>query len=182
MQNHGADTGTSSLDLDVGSQLRHRTLALDSDAGPCLRCRTPPPAQLRTNLMNLLHPHTSSHELHGDHECVARAEPAELKSPQNQALLLTRIPTCSEEGCSPRQIFPRCWRTRPGGAGRAGGAVTAWQRSSVAGARCHCRITWVIKSTPAPCREIARRWVTVTSRQVKSQVKCKSDVPGRRCS
>lgn len=102
MQNHGSDMGTSSLDLDVGSQLRHRTLALDSDAGPCLRCRTPPPAQPRTNLMNLLHPCTSSHELHGDHKCVARAEPAELKSPQNQALLLTRIPTHCEEGCSPQ--------------------------------------------------------------------------------
>lgn len=51
------------------------------------------------------------------------------------------------EGCSPHKGFL--------GAGRARGAVTAWRSGSVAGARCRCRILWVIKSPPAPRGEIA---------------------------
>lgn len=81
---------------------------------------------------------SASQELHGDRQRVARAE---LES------LVTWTRTHCGAGCSPHKGFR--------GAGRARGAVTACRSGSVAGARCRCRILWVIKSPPAPRGEIA---------------------------
>lgn len=102
--------------------------------GPRLGHRTPSPSPAPNQTTEP----SASQELHRGRDSVARAE---LKFP------VTRARTHCGEGCSPRGGFL--------GAGRAGGAVTARRSGSVAGARCRCRILWVIKSPPAPRGEIA---------------------------
>lgn len=121
-------------------QLGCATPALSWDPRSRFGCRTPlrhrspspSPAPNQTTEPS------ATQELHRDRDRVARAE---LKSS------VTRARTHCGKGRSPREGFL--------GAGRARGAVTAWRSGSVAGARCRCRILWVIKSPPAPRGEIA---------------------------
>lgn len=126
--------GTPDPGLEAGPQLRHKIPSLGLDTGPRLGHRTPSPS----SAPNQTTEPSASQELHRGRDRVVRAE---LKSP------VTRARTHCGEGCSPHEGFL--------GAGRARGAVTAWRSGSVAGARCRCRILWVIKSPPAPRGEIA---------------------------
>lgn len=123
--------GTPGPGLDAGSQLRHRTSSLCLDTGQCLGPHLP--AQPQTKPLNPTHP---------------AALPRSCTGTVSVWRGLSSNPcTHCGAGCSPHKGFR--------GAGRARGAVTACRSGSVAGARCRCRILWVIKSPPAPRGEIA---------------------------
>lgn len=134
--------GTTASSWDPRSRFVCRIAAQTQDLVSVFGYRTmpgtpsPSPAPNQTTEPNASR--SASQELHGDRQRVARAE---LES------LVTWTRTHCGAGCSPYKGFR--------GAGRARGAVTACRSGSVAGARCRCRILWVIKSPPAPRGEIA---------------------------